>query len=150
MMGGENAVHIRVALFNPLGNLGFACHAAAQENLLPRMTALGVGQCAQITENALLRVLADGAGVHHHHIGTFCLVNDPIAAHGEVAADFFGVCLVLLTAVGFHIGAGGNILFVPVGRDFIAKAKLHLQLLICNHISLLTHCRFPPMILSQL
>ena len=81
----------------------------------------------------------DGAGVHDHHIGTLRFLHNAVTAHGQIPAQFFGIRLVLLAAVGFHIGGGGDILLMPVGRDFIAIGKLLLQLRIRNHIGLLAH-----------
>ena len=139
MVGGEDAVHVGEALFDALGDFGLAGHAAAQEDLLAGMAALGVGQGAQIAEDTLLGVLPDGAGVHHHHISALGFLGDGVAALDQVAPQLFGVGLVLLAAVGLHIGSGGAAIFVPVGGNFIAIGELARQLALGNHSSLGVH-----------
>ena len=89
---------------------------------------LGMGQCAQIAEHALLRVLPDGAGVEDDH--------DPrplrwsvmaIAAGFQHPADAFGVGLVLLAAVGIDKGDGRDALGLPVVPDLLANLFLPAQ-----------------------
>ena len=63
MMRGKHAVHMRIGLFDALGHLRLTHHAPADENLLPRMAALGVHQRSDVAENALLGVLTHGTGV---------------------------------------------------------------------------------------
>ena len=111
-----------------VGHLGFACHAAAQENLLLRVAALGVGQCPQVAEHPLFGVLPDGAGVHHHHVRPFGIVHDLVAALDEIAPELFRVGFVLLTAIGLHIGGGGAAVLLPVGGDAVAEGELRSQL----------------------
>ena len=82
MVGGEHPVHQGKATPYPVGDLGFACHAAAQKNFLSRVTAFGVGQGSQIAENPLLRVLPDGAGVQDDHVRALGLLADGVAALG--------------------------------------------------------------------
>ena len=132
MMGGENPVHMGEALLNPVADLLFPCHAAAQEDFLLGMAALGVGQSPQIAEHPLLGVLPDGAGVHHHHIGPLGLLHHGVAAHGQISSQFFGVGFVLLAAVGLHIGGGGAPGPLPEGGDLIAEGKLAVQLRLRN------------------
>ncbi len=143
MVGRENAVHIGEALFDPVGNLGLPRHAAAQEDSLLRMAALGVGQRPQVAENPLLGVLPDGAGIHHHHVGPFGALDDGIAALGQVAPQLFGVCLVLLAAIGLHIGRGCPALGLPIGRNFITEGKLRLQLLLVDDGGFCIHWAAP-------
>ena len=83
MVGGEHPVHMREAPLDPGDHLFLTGHAAAQEDFLPRVAALGVGQGAQVTENTLLGVLPDGAGIHHHHVRPFGLLGDGVAALGQ-------------------------------------------------------------------
>ena len=64
----EDAVHVVIALFDAVGHGGLPHHAAAEENFLPRMAALGVHEGADIAEHALLGVLTDGAGVQDDDI----------------------------------------------------------------------------------
>ena len=143
MVGRENAVHIGEALFDPVGNLGLPRHAAAQEDSLLRMAALGVGQRPQVAENPLLGVLPDGAGIHHHHVGPFGALDDGIAALCQVAPQLFGVCLVLLAAIGLHIGRGCPALGLPIGRNFITEGKLRLQLLLVDDGGFCIHWAAP-------
>ena len=133
MVGGEHAVHIGEALFDPVRDLGFPGHAAAQKDFLLRVAALGVGQGPQVAENPLLGVFPDGAGVHHHHVGALGALTDGIAALDQIASQLFGVGLVLLAAVGFHIGGGGAPLGLPPGGDFIAIGELGIQLFLRNN-----------------
>ena len=139
VMGGEDTIDVGEAHLDAVGDLGFAGHAAAQEDLLAGMAALGVGQLTQGTEDTLLSVLTDGAGVHNDHIGAFGAGGHGVAALGQVAAELFGVSLVLLAAVGLDIGGGGGIGFVPVSGNFIAIGELGSQLLLGNHGSFGIH-----------
>ena len=58
-----------VALAHPVRDALLLRHAAAEDNDLLGLRRLGVRQLAQRSEHALLRVLADGAGVEQHHVG---------------------------------------------------------------------------------
>ena len=107
------------------------------------MAALGVGQRPQIAEHPLLGVLPDGAGVHHHHVRPLGGCADGIAALAEVAPELFGVSLVLLAAVGFHIGHGGNAPLRPVGCNLIAAGKLCIQLLLRYNRCFCIHGKSP-------
>ena len=78
-------------------------------------------------------MLPDGAGVHNHHICTLGFVYNGIATFYQKTADPLGVSLILLTAVGLHIGLGGDVLLPPKGIDFIAEGKLLLQLFLRNN-----------------
>ena len=124
MMGGKHAVHVRIALFKPVLNLRLTGHAAAQKNFLPGMTALGMGQGSQIAEDPLIGVFPDGAGVHDHHVGSFGTVSKTVAAFGQHTPDSFGIGLILLTAVGFHIGHRRDAPAVPVFPYTGAQGKL--------------------------
>ena len=53
-----------------------------------------------IAENAHLRVLAHGAGVHDDDVGLELVLREAVAHLGEVAAQLLAVGLVLLAAVG--------------------------------------------------
>ena len=128
MVGGEYAVHMGEALFDPVADGGLTRHAAAEEDLLPGMAALGVGQGAQIAEYTLIRVLPDGAGVHDDHIRTLGLLDDGIPGLGQVTPELFGVGFILLTAIGLHIGGGCYIFRLPVGSDLITIGELVIQL----------------------
>jgi melibiose permease len=70
-MGRKYTVHMGVTFSDALHNMLLACHATAQKDLLPGMSALCVGQCTQITEYTLFRMFSNGTGVHYDHIGTF-------------------------------------------------------------------------------
>ena len=143
MMGGENTVDMRKTLLDPGGHHFLTGHAAAQEDLLRRMAAFGVGQRAQIAENTLIGIFTDGAGVHHHHIGALCFVTDLVAAFCQHAPDPLGVRFILLAAVGLHIGAGHAALSLPVGRYFIAIGQLDIQLFLRNYRGFRSHLLAP-------
>ena len=148
-MGGEYAVHIGIALLHPGRDLLLSCHAAAKENLLGRVAALGVGQGPQVAEDPLLGMLPDGAGVHHDHIGPICLLADGIAALGQIPPELFGVRLILLAAVGLYIGLGGHPLSCPEGGDFVTESELVFQGFLGNNGGFCIH-RVLPCILFHL
>ena len=129
MVGIEHAVHMGIALFHPLGDLGLAHHAAADENLLPRMAALGVDKSADVSEDALLGVLADGAGVDDDHVGVLRAVGQAVAAALQHAAKLLGIRLVLLAAVGLHVGQRRLALALPEALDIVADLSLTAQVL---------------------
>ena len=89
------------------------------------------------------RVLPDGAGIHHHHVGPFGTLDDGITALCQVAPQLFGVCLVLLAAIGLHIGRGCPALGLPIGRNFITEGKLRLQLLLVDDGGFCIHWAAP-------
>ena len=103
------------------------------------MTAHGVGQGAQVIVVTLLCVFPDGAGVHIHHIGPFGLSSDRVAALLQHTPDPFGISLVLLTAVGFYIGGGSGVSFMPVSGNLITKGELVIQLFLRNNGSIGVH-----------
>ena len=121
-----------IALLDAVRYLGFSRHAAAQEDFLFRVAALGVGQGAEVAEDPLLGVLPDGAGVHNHHVRPFGLAADCVAALDKIAPELFGVGFVLLTAVGLHIGHGGDAPVFPIGGDFITAGELRIQRFLGN------------------
>ena len=82
-------------------------HAAAQADDLLRVLLLGVGQGAQGAVYPLFRMVPDGAGVHDDHIRALGAADDGVAALGEKAPQLFGIGLVLLAAIGLHVGGGG-------------------------------------------
>ena len=133
MVGRENAIHVGVAVFDPLDYLLLTCHAATQEDFLPGVAAFGVGQSAQIAEYTLLGMLPDSAGIHNHHICTFCLIGYGVSALRQNSADAFGVGFVLLTAVGLHIGGGDGIPLHPVHADSITKGELCIKFFLGNN-----------------
>ena len=144
MVGGKHAVHVGVAVLDAVGDLGFSRHAAAQEDFLLRVAALGVGQRAQIAENPLLGVFPDGAGVHDDHIRALGAADDGIAALGEKAPQLFGIGLVLLAAIGLHVGGGGASLCLPVGGDLITAGELGVQFGLRNDGGFGVHVGNPP------
>ena len=127
------------AHLDAVGDLGFAGHAAAQEDLLAGVAALGMGQLAQGAEDTLLGVLTDGAGVHHHNVCALGAGCHGVAALGQVATELFGIGFVLLAAVGFHVGGGGHIVFMPVSGNFIAVSELSSQFGFGDHSGLGVH-----------
>ena len=92
-----------------------------------RVAALGVGQCAQIAENALLRVLPDGAGIEDDHVRALFAGGHAIAAGFQHPTDAFGVGFVLLAAVGIDKGDGRDALGLPVVPDLLANLFLPAQ-----------------------
>ena len=126
MMGGKNAVHMGVALLDAFGHLFLPGHAAAQEDLLPRMAALGMGQRPQIAEHPLLGMLPDGAGVHHHDVRPGGIVGEFAPHVPQHPQDVLAVGHVLLAAEGIHQRAEG-----PVGVHLLQlcfKIPLAVQL----------------------
>ena len=74
-------------------------HAAANGDYLPRALLFAVVELSDIAENAHLRVLAHGAGVHNDNIGFKLVLRNAVAHFGEVAAQLFAVGFILLAAV---------------------------------------------------
>jgi hypothetical protein len=120
-------------MFDSVGDLRLTHHTAAEEDLLSAVAALGVGQSPYVSEYTLFCVFPNGAGVHHHHVGTLGFLDDFIAALGQKAPDPLRIRLILLATVGFHIGAGDGVLFPPVGGDVITILKLLPQLFFRNN-----------------
>ena len=129
MVRVKNAVHVAVAALDARGHLRPPHHAAAQEDFLPRMAVFRVRQRADIAIHAILRVLADGAGVDNDAVRALLGVHDAVAARFQHAADALRVGLVLLTAVGIDKRARRNPLRVPVFLDFLADLLLCAKLL---------------------
>ena len=144
MMGGEYAVDVGIAFADALHHLRLARHTTAEENFLLRVAALGVGQGPQITEYPLLGVLPDGAGVHDDHVRALGAADDGVAALGEEAPQLFGIGLVLLAAIGLHVGGGGASLCLPVGGNFITAGELGVQFGLRNDGGFGVHVGNPP------
>ena len=138
-MGGKDAVHVMVALFEPLHHMSLPRHAPGQENLLPRMAALGMGQGAHVAEDPLLGMLPDGAGVDDHHIGALSLRLPGISHLPEHAQHPFAVRLVLLAAVGVDPGRGRLSPVLPPGPDLLRVFPLDFQLLLCDDLCIRRH-----------
>ena len=128
VMGGKDAVHMDVALADFFRHGRLAHHAAAEENLLAGMAALGMDQGAYVAQNPLLRVFPDGAGVDDNDVGPFLAVLHGVAALLQHTADAFGIGFVLLTAVGVHKGRGHNAGRFPALADAAAEFLLLTQL----------------------
>ena len=92
----------------------------------------------------------DRTGVHDDHIRSLGFVGDGIAGLDKVAPKLLGIGFVLLAAIGFYIGFGGDVFFVPIGGDFITKGELLLQLRRINDGGFCVHGEFLRKILSQL
>ena len=80
VVGGEHAVHMGVALFDTVGDLGFACHAATQEDFLSGVAALGVDQSA---------ITATGRSTACTYLGFFDEIRKVFAAENQVDAGLF-------------------------------------------------------------
>ena len=119
----ENEAHERERALDLVDDLRLLCHAAADRDELVGLGLFGVRQSAEVSENALLRMLADGAGVHDDDVREIFVGRHLVAGGGEVAAQLFAVLLVLLAAVGvdegiarpgglgIHFRAQGELLF---------------------------------------
>ena len=122
----EHQIHMAVGLAHLLGHLRPLRHAAAQADHLRRVGLLRVGQRTQIAVHPLLRVVADGAGVQHHHVRLGRIVGER-APHGpEHTHNVLAVGHVLLAAEGVHQGTEG-----PVGVHLLQlcfKIPLAVQL----------------------
>ena len=129
VVGGEDPVHVPVALLHPAGDLRVAHHAAADEDLLPRMAALRVDQGAHVAEDPLDRVVPDRAGIDDDEVRALGFVGEAVAAALQDAPDLLGVGLVLLAAVGLHVSNGGFPLRLPPGFDIFADLLLPAQVL---------------------
>ena len=68
-LGAEDQIHMAVAFAHLFRHLRALRHAAAQTDDLLGMGFFGVGQGAQIAENPLFCVVADGTGVQHNDVG---------------------------------------------------------------------------------
>ena len=142
LVGIENAVHMAVARADFFYHVGLPHHAPAEENLLPRVAALGVHQRAHVSVDPLLGVLADGAGVEDDDVRPLLGLGHFIAAGGEHAANLLGIGLILLAAVGIHIGARGDAPCRPKVADFLTDGLLRLERLPGDHSGLGVQIRF--------
>ena len=70
----------------------------------------------------------DRTGVEDHNICTLGFLDDLIAALYQISPEFLRVGLILLTAVGLHVGGGCLITALPVGSNLIAVSELGIQL----------------------
>ena len=125
-LGAEHQIHMAVGLAHLLGHLRPLRHAAAQADHLRRVGLLRVGQGAQIAVHPLLRVVADGAGVQHHHVRLGRIVGERAPHSPEHTHDILAVGHVLLAAEGIHQRARG-----PVSVHFLQlcfKIPLSVQL----------------------
>ena len=73
-------------------------HAAAHGDDLIGVLLFAVVKLPDIAENAHLRMLAHGAGVHDDDVGLELVLREAVAHLGEVAAQLLAVGLVLLAA----------------------------------------------------
>ena len=98
----EHQIHMAVGLAHLLGHLRPLRHAAAQADHLRRVGLLRVGQRTQIAVHPLLRVVADGAGVQHHHVRLGRIVGERTPHGPEHTHNVLAVGHVLLAAEGVH------------------------------------------------
>ena len=124
LVGIEHAVHMAVAGFDALGDGGLPHHAAAEENFLLRVAALGVHERADVAVHAVLRVLAHGAGVDDDAVRALLGVAHGVARRAQQPPDTFGVRLVLLAAVGVHKRQRRAAARAPVFCDARAESLL--------------------------
>ena len=100
----EDEVHIRIALAQLFHHMLLIGHAAAQADHQAGLFLLQALERAHIAENALLGVLADGAGVKEDEVGVFGLVAQAVADIHQHTLDALAVVDVLLAAVAVHKG----------------------------------------------
>ena len=91
------------------------------------MAGFRMRQRTDVAEHAVLRVLADGAGVDDDAVRALLLVHDAVAARLQYPADALGVGFVLLTAVGIDKGPGRDALRKPVFFDFFTDLPLRAK-----------------------
>ena len=144
VVGGEDAIHVGVRLLHPLGDLGLAHHAAADEDLLPRVAALGVDQGPHVAEDPLGGVLPDGAGVDDHQVRPLGGIGEAVAAALQDAPDLLGIGLVLLAAVGLHVSCGRHALGLPPALDIVADLRLPPQVFLRDQGCFAFQIRLPP------
>ena len=143
LMGAEDQIHHRVGLFDLLRHMGLLHHAAADGNDLFRLVLFRMVQGTHIAQHPHLRVLPDGAGVHHDDIRLKFVLGEAVAHFGQIAPQLFAVRLVLLAAVGVHHGQRPP---APVGntlKDPGADLLLGLDLLYIDNFSFFVHGLFP-------
>ena len=70
---------------------------------------------------------------------TVVALGGGISAFTQNAPNLLRICFILLTAVGLHIGGGGDSPAVPDVVYFIAIGKLGVQLCLRNHSGLVIH-----------
>ncbi len=100
----EDEVHIRVALAQLFHHMLLVGHAAAQADHQAGLFLLQALERTHIAENALLGVLADGAGVEEDEVGVFGLVAQAVADIHQHTLDALAVVDVLLAAVAVDEG----------------------------------------------
>ena len=99
-MRPEYYIDVAVALAELVRNGLLLRHAAADHDLLIGICLFCVRESADVAVNALLCVLADGAGVHNDDVSLAFIGGELIAHLAEHTANFLTVSLVLLAAVG--------------------------------------------------
>ena len=80
-------------------------HAAGQTELHVGAPRLVARQVAEAADDALLGVLADGAGVEQNDVGARRIVGALVAVPAEVAEQQLGVRQIHLAAVGLDVDA---------------------------------------------
>lgn len=100
----ENEVYVGVALAQLFYNVLLVGHAAAgadDEAVLLLFQAL---ESAHVTENTLLGVLTDGAGVEKDEVGVLRFVTQAVTDVHQHTLDALAVVDILLTAVAVDEG----------------------------------------------
>ena len=123
-------------------SMGLLHHAAADGDDLPGPRLLRVVQCAHVSENAHLRMLAHGAGVDDDHIRLKFILCEAVAHFGEVSADLLTVGLVLLAAVSVHHGKGPLSVGGDAFKNLCTDGPLLFDFLYINDFSLNRHGGF--------
>ena len=133
-MGAEYQIHMAVGLSHLVRHPLLLSHAAAQADDLAGIGLFRVGQGAEVAVHSLLRVLAHGAGIQHHHVGLESIVGKGKAHLAQHAHQVLAVGHVLLAAEGVHIRQGRVVQrFGKVGADFLFNFPLTRQTLRGNN-----------------
>ena len=97
-VGPEHHIHIREAFADTLGNMFLLHHAAAYPYQHVRILLLIVLERAEVTENAILGVLPDCAGVEQHQIRAVRRVRESVSHIRQHSLYLFAVAHILLAA----------------------------------------------------
>ena len=101
-MRSENEVNIAETVFDSFGNIFLLHHAAAKGDNHVRLCCFIFFECADVSENTVLCMFPNGAGVIKNKVGFFNTVRQFVTERTENAFDFFAVGDVSLTAVSMH------------------------------------------------
>ncbi len=78
-MGAKDQIHIGIALFKLVRNMGLLHHAAAEQKFLLGALRFAALQRAHVAKDAVFGVFTDSTGVEQHQVRLFCLVAEAVA-----------------------------------------------------------------------